>query len=252
MRALCEAHQIPLLDHHTGIGGRYSVLSNVGLLVALARGQDPLAIRAGAKTVIEDMLGAGTPSAFAPAIGAAACVALAETRNIKVLVMMPYADRLGRFAHWYVQLWAESLGKGGMGTTPLAAVGPLDQHSQLQLFMEGAREHMLTLVRLPGDGVGPRLDASLANLAGIGFLAGRHVGDLVSAQSLSVAEALRQAGRPVRIVELPRLDERVIGALIMHFMLETILAGHLLGVDPFDQPGVELAKRLAKERLAKS
>ena len=252
LRTLFETHKIPLLEHHTGIGGRYSGLSNVGLMAAIARGLDPLAIRAGAKAVIEDLLAAQAPSQFAPAIGAATAVSLAEARGIKVLVLMPYADRLGRFAHWYVQLWAESLGKAGKGSTPLAAVGPLDQHSQLQLFMEGAREHMLTIVRLAGEGTGPRMDADMAKTAGIGFLAGRHVGDLVAAQSQSVAEALRTAGRPVRVIEVPKLDERAIGGLMMHFMLETILASALMGVDPFDQPGVELAKRLAKERLAGS
>jgi len=249
LRGLFQSFGIPLIEHHTGIGGRYSALSNVGLIAAIARGLDPLAVRAGAKAVIDDLLAAATPHEFAPAIGAATAVSLAAERGIKVLPMMAYADRLGRFAHWYVQLWAESLGKAGKGTTPLAAVGPLDQHSQLQLFMEGARDHLLTIIRIANEDGGPPLDPELAKAAGIGFLGGRHVGELTAAQSLSVAEALRQAGRPVRVIDMPRLDERAIGGLMMHFMIETILAGDLLGVDPFDQPGVELAKRLAKQRL---
>ena len=83
------------------------------------------------------------------------------------------------------------------------------------------------------------------------MLAGRHAGDLVDAQAHAIPEALAQAKRPVRIFETPVLDERAVGALMMHFMLETILAAGLLGIDPFDQPGVELGKVLAKERLAK-
>ena len=106
------------------------------------------------------------PEDFAPAIGAAIAVALAKERGISDLVMMPYSDRLGRFSAWFVQLWAESLGKGGQGTTPIGAVGPLDQHSQLQLFMDGPREHYLTVVRVASAGKGPRIDTEMARLAG--------------------------------------------------------------------------------------
>jgi glucose-6-phosphate isomerase len=255
LRQLCGELGIPVLDHPPGIGGRFSALSVVGLLPAMARGLDGRAVRRGARAVIAPLIATGSPGAgfasrYAPAIGAATAVALAEARGIKVNVMMPYTDRLQRFGAWYVQLWAESLGKGGKGTTPLACLGPVDQHSQLQLFMDGPREHFITLVTVPTAGTGPVLPPDLATRAGLGFLGGRRVGDLVSAQSEAVADALTQAGRPVRIIRLERLDEHGLGALMMHMMLETILAGRLLGVDPFDQPAVELAKVLTRERLA--
>jgi glucose-6-phosphate isomerase len=252
LRDLFEGLGIPVLDHNPGIGGRFSVLTNVGLLPALARGLDARAVRAGARSVVEAMMGAASPFAFPPAVGAAVAVALARERGVRAQVMMPYTDRLGRFSHWYVQLWAESLGKGGQGTAPIACVGPLDQHSQLQLFMDGPREHLITVVRLPTAGVGPKLPADLAAKAGVGFLAGKTVGDLVAAQAHAVPEALGRAGRPVRIFDLDRLDEASLGALMMHCMLETILAARLMGVDPFDQPAVELAKVLTRERVAKS
>ncbi|MCL4768542.1 MAG: glucose-6-phosphate isomerase [Hyphomicrobiaceae bacterium] len=249
LRRLFEARGIPLLDHHTGIGGRYSVLTNVGLLPALARGLDVRALRAGAAEVVEDLRTASQPADLPAAIGAAVNVALARERGVRISVMMPYADRLARFAHWYVQLWAESLGKNGEGTTPLACLGPLDQHSQLQLFMDGPREHLITVLRLATSGAGPRIDSGLAATAGLDEMAGRSVGDLVAAQAHGVPEALAHAGRPVRTFDLDRLDERTLGALLMHFMLETILAGRLFGVDPFDQPAVELGKRLSRQRL---
>ncbi len=249
LRKLLETHGIPLLDHHTGIGGRYSVLTNVGLLPALARGLDVRALRAGAAEVVTAMRQAPSPAALPAAVGAAVNVALAKERGIRIAVMMPYADRLARFAHWYVQLWAESLGKNGEGTTPIACLGPLDQHSQLQLFLDGPREHLITVLRLATSGAGPTIDPELAAAAGLDEMAGRAVGDLVAAQTHGVPAALTQAGRPVRIFDLDQLDERTLGALLMHFMLETILAGRLLGVDPFDQPAVELGKRLSRERL---
>jgi glucose-6-phosphate isomerase len=252
LRALFSHFGIPMLPHPTGIGGRYSCLTVVGLLPAMARGLDPYAIRRGAQGVIDAMLAASSPDDFAPAVGAATAVALSKDRGIRTLVMMPYADRLGRLAAWYVQLWAESLGKGGEGTSPIAAIGPLDQHSQLQLYMDGPREHYVTVLRTASMGTGPRIDGALANLAGVPSLAGHTIGDVVAAQAAAVPEALAQAGRPVRTFDIERLDEETLGGLMMHFMIETILAGRLLGVDPFDQPAVELAKVLTKERLAQT
>ncbi|HKD56176.1 MAG TPA: glucose-6-phosphate isomerase [Hyphomicrobiaceae bacterium] len=250
LRALLEAHAIPILDHHPGIGGRYSVFTNVGLLPAMARGLDALAVRAGGRNVIAALMAAKSPREFAPALGAAVVVGMARERGVRVQVMMPYADRLGRLGHWFAQLWAESLGKNGQGTAPIAALGPADQHSQLQLFMDGPREYLVHVVRAPSAGLGPRISPLLASAAGLGYLAGRTAGDLVAAQAAAVPEALQHAGRPVRVFDLAGLDERSVGALMMHFMLETILAARLMGVDPFDQPAVELAKVMARERVA--
>jgi glucose-6-phosphate isomerase len=250
LRRLFEAHGIPLLDHHRGIGGRFSALTNVGLLPAMARGLDVRALRAGARSVVEAMLSAATPQDCGPALGAAVAVAMARERGVRAQVMMPYSDRLNRFAHWFVQLWAESLGKKGQGTIALACLGPVDQHSQLQLFMDGPREHLITVVRAPTAGQGPRLSTDLARMAGLDYLGGKTAGDLIAAQAAAVPEALSRAGRPVRSFDLDRLDETSLGALMMHLMLETILAARLLGVDPFDQPAVELAKVITRERVA--
>lgn len=251
LRTLLSHFSVPMLEHHSGIGGRFSCLTNVGLLPGIARGLDVRAVRAGARSVVHGLLASASPEDFAPAVGAATAVALNKEKGIRTLVMMPYADRLQRLAAWFVQLWAESLGKNGEGTTPVAALGPLDQHSQLQLYMDGPREHYLTVIRIASAGVGSRIDPALASLAGAEMLAGRAVGDVVAAQAHAVPEALGRAGRPVRTIDLAKLDEFSLGALLMHFMIETILAGRLLGLDPFDQPAVELAKTLTKERLAK-
>ncbi len=164
-------------------------------------------------------------------------------------VMMAYADRLERFTHWYLQLWAESLGKDGKGTTPLAALGPVDQHSQQQLFLAGPRDKLFTVITVNAAGRGPAIDAKLAKEAGERDFAGKTVGDLVAAQGRAMIETFVAHGIPVRTIALHRLDEESLGELLMHFMLETIIAGHLLGVDPFDQPAVEEAKVLAKRYL---
>jgi glucose-6-phosphate isomerase len=250
LRTLLEGRGATVLDHHPGIGGRFSCLTNVGLLPGMARGLDPFALRAGARSVVDTLLGANDPADCPPAVGAALAVALAQERGVRSLVLMPYVDRLKSLGHWWVQLWAESLGKNGLGTTPVACLGPVDQHSQLQLFMDGPREHLMTVIRLATSGSGPLLSPEMAKAAGVPEMAGRHVGDLVEAQAHAVPEALGRAGRPVRSIDIDVLDERTLGALLMHFMLETMFAARLLGVDAFDQPAVELAKELTRERLA--
>ena len=150
---------------------------------------------------------------------------------------------------WYVQLWAESLGKDGKGTTPIAALGPVDQHSQLQLYIAGPRDKLFTVVTVASAGQGPRMAADLAQLAGEPDFAGKTIGDLAAAEGRATAETLARNGCPVRTMHLERLDEAVLGELLMHFMLETIIAARLLGVDPFDQPAVEEGKVLAKRYL---
>ena len=240
---------VEILEHDPGIGGRYSGLSNVGLLPAAILGLDIGAIRAGAGQALAPVL-ARRPAAEVPAaLGAALNIAAAGAgKNIAVL--MAYADRLERFSRWYVQLWAESLGKDGKGTTPLGALGPVDQHSQLQLFIAGPRDKLFTVITTATRGQGPRIDSELAKRAGEGGLGGRTMGDLVAAQGRATAETLAKNGCPVRTMHLEALDGTSLGALMMHFMLETMIAAHLLGVDAFDQPAVEEGKVLAKQYLA--
>jgi glucose-6-phosphate isomerase len=250
LRALCEHFGIPTLDHDPKIGGRFSGLTNVGLLPALSRGLDVEALRDGAASVIEAMLKAKRAGDFAPAVGAAVTIGLAKERGVRATVMLSYADRLTRFADWYVQLWGESLGKQGEGTTPVGALGPVDQHSQLQLYLDGAPQHLITVIREACAGRGPHVAPDLAKLAGADYLAGHAAGDLVAAQQRAIPDALMAQGRPVRTIDLDQLDEAALGALMMHFMLETILAAHLLGVDPFDQPAVESGKMLTRRYLA--
>ena len=239
---------VSFLEHDPNIGGRYSVLSNVGLLPAAILGLDIKAVRAGAQQALAPVL-AKRPAAEVPAARGAALNIAASAGGRNIAVLMAYADRLERFSRWFTQLWAESLGKGGKGTTPIGALGPVDQHSQLQLFIAGPRDKLFTVVTVDTKGQGPRIDAALAKRAGEPDLGGKTIGDLVAAQGRATAETLAKNGCPVRTMHLPRLNEESLGALLMHFMLETIIAAHLLGVDAFDQPAVEEGKVLAKQYL---
>jgi glucose-6-phosphate isomerase len=249
LRALLDHHRVPLLEHDPDVGGRFSVLTNVGLLLAAALGLDIAAVRAGAAAALAPVLNARPPAEVPAAVGAALAVALAQTRGKAISVMMAYADRLERFTRWYVQLWAESLGKDGKGTTPIAALGPVDQHSQLQLFIAGPRDKLVTVITTGTAGRGPRMPAGLAQIAREAGFAGKTIGDLAAAEGRATAETLAKNGCPVRTLHLDTLDEASLGELLMHFMLETIIAAHLFGVDPFDQPAVEEGKVLAKRYL---
>lgn len=249
LRDLLVKYQVPMFDHDPNVGGRFSALTNVGLLPAAMLGLDIAAIRNGAGLALAPVL-AKKPAAQVPAaIGAALAVALAETKGKSIGVMMAYADRLERFTRWYVQLWAESLGKNSKGTTPVAALGPVDQHSQVQLYLGGPRDKFFTVVSVAAAGLGPRIDADMAKLAGEPGLGGKTIGDLVAAEARATAETLAKNGCPVRTLHIAKLDEASLGELMMHFMLETIIAAHLMGVDAFDQPAVEEGKLLAKKYL---
>jgi len=250
LRDLLSIHQIRMMDHDPGVGGRFSVLTNVGLLPAAVCGLDIGAIRAGAADAYAPFR-AGAAGDAPAAAGAALNLAFAMEGKA-ITVLMAYADRLERFTRWWVQLWAESLGKDGKGSQPVAAIGPVDQHSQQQLYLAGPKDKLFTVLTVAAAGQGPEIDAELARRAGEPGFAGRRIGDLVAAQGRATADTLAKNGCPTRRLHVERLDERAMGELVMHFMLETILTGYALGIDPFDQPAVEEGKVLAKRYLAEA
>lgn len=235
----------PTLDHPLDIGGRYAVLTLVGMLPALLFGLDAARIRAGAEAVWDELLAGGE---FAPGDGAALAIAAADA-GYGELVMMPYGDRFERFGAWWRQLWAESVGKQGKGQAASAALGPVDQHSQLQLYLDGPNARAFTVLSADAEASGPKPDAAFAEKIGAAYLGEKALGDLVAAQTRATAETLARRGRPVRTMKVAALDEFALGGLFMHFMLETILAARLMGVDPLDQPAVEEGKKLARAYL---
>lgn len=238
-------------EHVPGLGGRYTALSNVGLVPAAFMGLDPAAVRAGAAAVLNPILEGAPAAQCPPAVGASVAVALSRTARAPVNVLMAYSDRLERLTRWWVQLWAESLGKKGRGMTPVAAVGPVDQHSQLQLYLDGPNDKLVTFLMVRCSGEGPKLSPQAATAVGLEAIGGRTVGDFVWAQQRATADTLEKACRLVRRIVIEAVDERTVGALMMHFMLETIIAAQLLRVNAFDQPAVEAGKVLAREYLAR-
>jgi glucose-6-phosphate isomerase len=237
-----------ILDHHPQVGGRYSIFSNVGMLPILLAGLSAEKLRRGAAQQLEQSLAAKSGDDAPATIGAALAAALLP-HGVTQHVVMPYVDRLRYFAAWYQQLWAESLGKNGRGITPIAAIGTVDQHSQLQLYLDGPRDKFFTLLILDTKNHGQKLSAPITADARLNYLYGRSMGDLLLAEARATAKTLADNHCPLRVITLPHLDEAVLGGLYMHYMLETIITADLLGVNPFDQPAVEAGKILTREYM---
>jgi glucose-6-phosphate isomerase len=256
LRALARAERIVSLDVPPNVGGRFSVLSPVGLLPAALIGIDVPALIEGAA----DMARRCESEALDqnPAGVFAMLQWLADTRlGLGVQVFMPYSDALRDMGDWFVQLWAESLGKLRDGTepvgpTPLPAVGATDQHSQVQLFMEGPRNKTVTFVavgELECDLEIPKLHTEITEL---GYLGGHRLGELLDVERRATAGALARRGRPNMTVTLDRVDAWHMGGLIMLLEMATIYAGALYGIDPLNQPGVELGKQFTYALLGRS
>lgn len=225
------------------VGGRFSVLSCVGLAAAEAVGIDTESLLAGARAMDARIVGA-SGLADNPSWILAALHVLAFRDGRNMAVFMPYADGLRDFSEWFAQLWGESLGKANLGSTPVRALGAIDQHSQLQLYMSGPDDKLYTLVDVERHRPGLAIPAGGAeSLAPLAYLAGKDFGEMLRVEARATASALVKAGRPLLWLQIPVLDAYRLGALIFLFEHVTACAGFLLGIDPFDQPGVEQGKR---------
>ncbi|AWB27854.1 glucose-6-phosphate isomerase [Halococcoides cellulosivorans] len=243
LRNLADQHDLPALDVPDGVPGRFSALSTVGLAAAAFADLDIEAVLAGAGEVADDLSGSLYDT---PAYAYGAITYALDVRGAGVNAMMPYAESLETFAEWYAQLSAESLGKDGLGQTPVRALGATDQHSQLQLYRAGPHDKMVTLVR-PEE----RADRAIpeTDLEGLSYLGGSTLGDLLDAEFEATEASLAQADLPNVRIEIDEVDERGLGELLYSMEAATILAGELYDVDTFVQPAVEWGKKAARGLL---
>ena len=251
LREIATAENIASLPVPPNVGGRFSVLSAVGLLPAALIGIDVDRLLAGAAAMDERCRNGDLRNN--PAGMFAALQFLAHTRaGANIHVMMPYSDRLYLTADWFRQLWAESLGKRKSrdgrdvftGPTPVKALGATDQHSQVQLYIEGPFDKTITFLTPAAVGLDVPIPAIHSELPSVSYLGGHTLGELIDAERIATADALARSGRMNMTIELPRIDEHAIGQLMMMLEIATVYAGGFYDVDPLDQPGVELAKQL--------
>jgi glucose-6-phosphate isomerase len=245
LREAAEAAGLPALPVPEGVPGRFSALSPVGLVPAAILGGDIEEVLEGGRAARESLSG----SMFdCPAYAYGATAYALENRGATANAVMPYAESLEPFAEWFAQLWAESLGKDGLGQTPIRALGATDQHSQLQLYRAGRRDKLVTLVR-PRE----RLDVEIpeTDAEGLSYLGDGEttLGDLLDAEFEATEASLAAAGRPSVRVELDRVDARGVGDLLYGMEAACVLVGELAGVETFTQPAVEWGKRAARGLL---
>jgi len=226
-----------ILEHPENVGGRFSVLSIVGLFPVACGGVPVAKILAGARTI--DLL---EPAKFA------GLQYLHYKAGRSINVLMPYCDHLVRFASWYQQLWAESLGKKGTGPTPVAALGTVDQHSQIQLYNEGPNNKTLTFIKV--EKFNNRIIVP-KGMPGLEYAAGKNLSAIVNAELDGTIGALTKNKRPNNTISINSISPESLGALFQFFIIATAYAGEFFGVDAYNQPGVEEGKRLAKALLEK-
>lgn len=243
---IATSYQFTLFDHPPAIGGRFSCFSLVGLLPLIITGGDPRKVRKGGASVVRSFFSEKNPP---PLQSGAMLHALYEQKQISTQILMPYGDAFVHLIQWVRQLMGESLGKEGKGLTPVAALGPSDQHSQLQLYLDGPKDKMITIFsesNKPREKLKPSVWKEFPELD---FLSYSALEDLVQAEQKATMAVLLNNGQPLRHIHVHTLNELSMGALFAHFMLETLVFAELINVNPLDQPAVDSVKVLAKRFL---
>ena len=235
-----------------GVSGRFSVLTPVGLFPAAAAGIDVEELVAGAAHAEERARAAASPLAEPALALAGALWQLHARRGKSIVVLMVYCERLAAVGDWFCQLWAESLGKAldvrgrtvEWGQTPVRAVGATDQHSQLQLYVEGPRDKVVLFVRVEDHGAAVDIPATYQDLESVAYLGGHSLSELLNAEQRATELALVKRGRPSAVLTLPALNGFALGQLLYFLEMATVDAAALAAIEPFGQPGVEEGKRL--------
>lgn len=255
LRQLASEQGYLSCDVPEGVGGRFSVFSSVGLLPLAVAGIDIRELLAGAAAISPSLCDDDLFSN--PAYLNGLLQYLAYGKGAHISVMMPYSDHLRDVADWYRQLWAESLGKQKnlagddvfTGPTPVKALGATDQHSQLQLYMEGPYDKTVTFLAV--DDSPETLIPHASDIPELAYLGGQSFSTLLASEQRATAVALARAGRPNCTIRLSEVSPRSVGALLFMFEVQTVFTGALFGVDPIDQPGVEASKVITSSLMGR-
>ena len=232
-----------LLEHQDDIGGRYSVFSNVGMVPAIIAGLNVKKIHEGVVKLLNK-------NDFNNAFKFAQIFKYSVSNNFSSSVLMTYSDGLNYFGKWYLQLWAESIGKQNRGVTALHATGTTDQHSQLQLYLDGPKDKFFTIIKSNYKNKGLLIDSQLMIDESIDYLVNKKMGDLMHAEQDATIDTFKLNGFKFREIFIETINEENIGMLMANSIIETIAACIYFDVDPFDQPAVEQGKVLTKKYLS--
>jgi glucose-6-phosphate isomerase len=249
MRELARREGFITFPVPEGVGGRFSALSAVGLLPAAFCGIDISEVLAGAREMDAHII-SSTPSENPALILALSHYLLHTLKRKSIAVVMPYSDALKGVAQWFAQLWAESLGKklsieGRLvhtGQTPVWAVGATDQHSQVQLYVEGPNDKLIVFVQVKKFSCEVQIPRIFKDIAAFSYLGGTTINRLLEAELRGTELSLTQAHRPNMRIVLPEISAHTIGQLLFLLEVQTAYAGLMYNVNAFDQPGVEAGK----------
>lgn len=241
LRKIADDIGLKTLSIPPGVVGRYSVLSPVGLLGAEVIGIDTDEMLRGARDIHKKCSDAEIWKNPAYLFGVLLYIMEKEEKRT-INVMVPYADGSKALAEWFCQLWAESLGKLGMGLTPYPSLGTTDQHSQLQLWMEGPEDKVIIFIKVDDYGADVEIPEVFKDMDGLNYLGGHTLSELIKTEQESTELALSKIKRPNMTISIPKVDAYHIGQLFHFFEIATTFTGFLYGVNPFNQPGVEEGK----------
>lgn len=249
LRKIAKEEGITTFDIPSKVGGRFSALSSVGLVPIALAGVDINSLLKGAKEMREHIKKA--KDCKNPALTLALVQFLMDRKkNKSMTILMPYSNKLAKVSDWYKQLLAESIGKNKKtGPTPISAIGSTDQHSQLQLYMEGPNNKLIVFLRVLKHTSDFKLGEVLPKE--LGYLNGKKMSKVIDAAYLGTSGALTENSRPNITIEIPKVDTKNIGGLLMLMQFQVALLGMLYKVDAFNQPGVEDGKKITKELLSK-
>ena len=240
---LSQENYCTILNHEKEIGGRFSVFSNVGMVPAIIAGLDVEQIHAGVLDILNNN-------------NYIECIKLAQyfryQKNNPILsnnVIFTYSDSLIHFGKWYLQLWAESIGKDGKGVTPIHAIGTTDQHSQLQLYLDGPRDKFFNFITTEHKNKGLKINSKIMQEYKIDYLVNKSMGDLMHAEQEATLDTFKQNNFAIRRLFIPEINEFSIGQLMSLSIIETIATCIYYEVNPFNQPAVEFGKNLTKRYL---
>ena len=249
LRAIVREYGLASFEVPQNVGGRFSVFSAVGLVPLACAGVDIDALLSGAARMVERC---ATQSLMQnPAYLLSALLYLADTKKAKSsVVMMPYSSKLYGIADFFRQLWAESLGKRldksgkevHTGQTPIKALGVTDQHSQVQLYVEGPFDKLLLFLEVEKFSEQLDIPDTFSDRPELAYLAGSSLNELMKVENDGTKYALATHNRPFLSIKMPKISAHTIGQLIYMLELATAFAGSLYQVNPFDQPGVEFGK----------
>ena len=240
---IAKRNNCMLLEHKKDIGGRYSIFSNVGMIPAILANLDVKKIHEGALRTIEK-------NNFVNSLKFAQIFKFCSSNNYLLNVMMTYSDGLNYFGKWYLQLWAESIGKNNKGVTPLHAIGTTDQHSQLQLYLDGPKDKFFTFIKSSYKNKGLKIDFEIMKEESVNYLVNKTMGDLMHAEQDATIDTFKLNNFKFREILLDEINEESIGSLMAESIIDTIAACIYFDVDPFDQPAVEQGKILTKKYLS--